>query len=70
MLLDQFVFILWLFLLTEIVGQSLDPAPAIEDDLNKDVYCNVSHHDQKSQHHELEFWNFQPEEVTKWLERI
>ena len=71
MVLYQLIFILWSFLLTEIMRKTLDPSAGTKDNLDGDICCGVENHYEKGQQEEIKvLGNFQPEELTKTRERI
>ena len=71
MLLDQLIFILWSFLLTEIMRKTLDPTASTKDSLDGHICRCVDHHNEQGQQEEIKIiGNFQPKELTKYWDRI
>ena len=71
MVLDKFIFILWSFLLTEIMRKTLDPSPGPKASLDGNIGRGVENNNEQSQQQEIKvLGNFQPKELTKTWERI
>ena len=71
MLLDQLIFILWLFLLTEIMRKTLDPTASPKDSLDGNISRSVDDHNGQGHQEESEILgNFQLKEITKSWEGI
>ena len=71
MLLDQLIFILWLFLLTEIMRKTLDPTARLKDSLDGHISRSVDDHNGQGHQEESEILgNFQLKELTEFREGI
>ena len=71
MVLYQLIFILWSFLLTEIMRKTLDPTASTKDSLDGHISRGVENHNEEGCQQEIKtLGNFQLKELSKFWDWI